>query len=89
MATGCRSSWYRRAVWATDQLRDPQSITSDRGVAAARARRDHRRAGVPHTRTGRSSVPIEDVRRRRPGKVVERSAVDNPDLLDWYASIEH
>ncbi|MDV3128731.1 acetoacetate--CoA ligase [Mycobacterium sp. 21AC1] len=44
--------------------------------------------GVPHTRTGKKlEVPIKKLfQGAEPGKVVERSAVDNPDLLDWYVT---
>jgi acetoacetyl-CoA synthetase len=43
--------------------------------------------GVPHTRTGKKlEVPIKKLfQGGDPAKVVERSAVDNPALLDWYA----
>jgi acetoacetyl-CoA synthetase len=43
--------------------------------------------GVPHTRTGKKlEVPIKKLfQGADPAKVVERSAVDNPALLDWYA----
>lgn len=43
--------------------------------------------GVPHTRTGKKlEVPIKKLfGGADPAKVVERSAVDNPALLDWYA----
>jgi acetoacetyl-CoA synthetase len=46
--------------------------------------------GVPHTRTGKKlEVPIKKLfQGADPAKVVERSAVDNPDLLDWYAAIK-
>jgi len=45
--------------------------------------------GVPHTRTGKKlEVPIKKLfQGADPAKVVERSAVDNPDLLDWYAKL--
>ncbi|MDA4086590.1 acetoacetyl-CoA synthetase [Mycolicibacterium hassiacum DSM 44199] len=44
--------------------------------------------GVPHTRTGKKlEVPIKKLfQGADPAKVVERSAVDNPDLLDWYVA---
>ncbi|MEV6277745.1 acetoacetate--CoA ligase [Nocardia sp. NPDC051832] len=43
--------------------------------------------GIPHTRTGKKlEVPIKKLfQGADPSRVVERSAVDNPDLLDWYA----
>ncbi|MBF6330479.1 acetoacetate--CoA ligase [Nocardia transvalensis] len=46
--------------------------------------------GIPHTRTGKKlEVPIKRLfQGADPARVVERSAVDNPVLLDWYASIE-
>jgi len=42
--------------------------------------------GIPHTRTGKKlEVPIKKLfQGGDPAKVVERSAVDDPDLLDWY-----
>ncbi|MBF6375568.1 acetoacetate--CoA ligase [Nocardia farcinica] len=45
--------------------------------------------GIPHTRTGKKlEVPIKKLLQgAEPGAVVERSAVDNPDLLDWYAAV--
>ncbi|WP_406233476.1 acetoacetate--CoA ligase [Nocardia sp. NBC_01009] len=45
--------------------------------------------GIPHTRTGKKlEVPIKKLfQGADPARVVERSAVDNPDLLDWYGSI--
>ncbi|MFG1789868.1 acetoacetate--CoA ligase [Nocardia sp. NPDC049149] len=45
--------------------------------------------GIPHTRTGKKlEVPIKKLfQGADPARVVERSAVDNPDLLDWYATI--
>jgi acetoacetyl-CoA synthetase len=46
--------------------------------------------GVPHTRTGKKlEVPIKKLfGGADPAKVVERSAVDNPALLDWYAKLK-
>jgi acetoacetyl-CoA synthetase len=43
--------------------------------------------GVPHTRTGKKlEVPIKKLfGGADPAHVVEKSAVDNPVLLDWYA----
>ncbi|MEU7631600.1 acetoacetate--CoA ligase [Nocardia sp. NPDC049220] len=45
--------------------------------------------GIPHTRTGKKlEVPIKKLfQGADPARVVERSAVDNPDLLDWYGTI--
>jgi acetoacetyl-CoA synthetase len=45
--------------------------------------------GVPHTRTGKKlEVPIKRLfQGADPARVVERSAVDDPALLDWYAQI--
>lgn len=44
--------------------------------------------GIPHTRTGKKlEVPIKKLfQGADPAHVVERSAVDNPGLLDWYAT---
>ncbi|MDH6196305.1 acetoacetyl-CoA synthetase [Mycobacterium frederiksbergense] len=46
--------------------------------------------GIPHTRTGKKlEVPIKKLfQGADAAKVVERSAVDNPDLLDWYAAVK-
>lgn len=46
--------------------------------------------GVPHTRTGKKlEVPIKKLfGGADPAKVVERTAVDDPDLLDWYANLK-
>ncbi|GAB2720989.1 acetoacetate--CoA ligase [Nocardia thraciensis] len=43
--------------------------------------------GIPHTRTGKKlEVPIKRLfQGADPSRVVERTAVDNPALLDWYA----
>ncbi|WP_280257916.1 acetoacetate--CoA ligase [Nocardia abscessus] len=45
--------------------------------------------GIPHTRTGKKlEVPIKKLfQGADPSRVVERSAVDNPDLLDWYGTV--
>ncbi|WP_433659542.1 acetoacetate--CoA ligase [Nocardia sp. CA-128927] len=45
--------------------------------------------GIPHTRTGKKlEVPIKKLfQGAEADRVVERSAVDNPDLLDWYAAV--
>jgi acetoacetyl-CoA synthetase len=44
--------------------------------------------GVPHTRTGKKlEVPIKKLLQGAdPARVVEKSAVDDPALLDWYAN---
>ncbi|MHA3019136.1 acetoacetate--CoA ligase [Mycobacterium sp. BMJ-28] len=44
--------------------------------------------GIPHTRTGKKlEVPIKKLLQGGdPQRVVERSAVDNPALLDWYVT---
>ena len=46
--------------------------------------------GVPHTRTGKKlEVPIKKLfAGAEAAKVVERTAVDDPDLLDWYANLK-
>ncbi|WP_040798699.1 acetoacetate--CoA ligase [Nocardia higoensis] len=45
--------------------------------------------GIPHTRTGKKlEVPIKKLLQGADAtRVVERSAVDAPDLLDWYAAV--
>jgi acetoacetyl-CoA synthetase len=45
--------------------------------------------GVPHTRTGKKiEVPIKKLLQGGdPARVVEKSAVDDPALLDWYARL--
>jgi len=45
--------------------------------------------GVPHTRTGKKlEVPIKKLLQGAdPGRIVERSAVDDPALLEWYAKL--
>jgi acetoacetyl-CoA synthetase len=46
--------------------------------------------GVPHTRTGKKlEVPIKKLLQGAdPDRIVERSAVDDPALLDWYAKLK-
>jgi acetoacetyl-CoA synthetase len=46
--------------------------------------------GVPHTRTGKKlEVPIKKLLQGAdPARVVEKSAVDDPALLDWYANLK-
>ncbi len=48
-----------------------------------------RAPAVPHTRTGKKlEVPIKRLfQGADPARVVERSAVDDPALLDWYSGI--
>lgn len=45
-------------------------------------------AGVPHTRSGKKlEVPIKRLLQgANPAKVVDRNAVDAPELIDWYAT---
>ena len=75
----------------TDELRDrikrtirdevsPRHVPDDIIVAP----------GVPHTRTGKKlEVPIKKLLQGAdPAKVVEKSAVDDPALLDWYADLK-
>ncbi|ULP41600.1 acetoacetate--CoA ligase [Mycobacterium lentiflavum] len=44
---------------------------------------------VPHTRTGKKlEVPIKKILQGAdPERVVERGAIDNPDVLAWYATV--
>ena len=44
--------------------------------------------GIPHTRTGKKlEVPIKRLfQGADPARIVDRSAVDAPDLIDWYAT---
>ena len=46
--------------------------------------------GIPHTRTGKKlEVPIKKLLQGGdPARVVEKSAVDDPALLDWYAKLK-
>lgn len=46
--------------------------------------------GIPHTRTGKKlEVPIKKLFQGADvDRIVERSAVDNPDLLGWYAAVQ-
>jgi acetoacetyl-CoA synthetase len=75
----------------TDELRDkikrairdevsPRHVPDDIIVAP----------GVPHTRTGKKlEVPIKKLLQGADAaKVVEKSAVDDPALLDWYANLK-
>ncbi len=45
---------------------------------------------VPHTRTGKKlEVPLKRILQGAdPSRVVDRSAIDAPDLIDWYAAVE-
>ncbi|MBL1075520.1 acetoacetate--CoA ligase [Nocardia sp. 2] len=45
--------------------------------------------GIPHTRTGKKlEVPIKKLfQGADPARVVARTAVDNPELLDWYGAL--
>ena len=45
--------------------------------------------GIPHTRTGKKlEVPIKKLfQGAQAARVVERTAVDDPDLLDWYGAV--
>jgi acetoacetyl-CoA synthetase len=45
--------------------------------------------GIPHTRTGKKlEVPIKKLfQGAAPDRVVDRNAVDRPELLDWYRTI--
>ncbi|MFD4294190.1 acetoacetate--CoA ligase [Rhodococcus sp. NPDC058505] len=44
--------------------------------------------GIPHTRTGKKlEVPLKRILQGGdPSRIVDRSAVDAPDLIDWYAA---
>jgi acetoacetyl-CoA synthetase len=78
-------------VELTDELRDrikrtirdevsPRHVPDDIIVAP----------GVPHTRTGKKlEVPIKKLfQGADAARVVEKSAVDDPALLDWYANLK-
>jgi acetoacetyl-CoA synthetase len=47
--------------------------------------------GIPHTKTGKKlEVPIKRLLQGgNPSQVVDRSAVDNPELIDWFVSVPH
>jgi acetoacetyl-CoA synthetase len=75
----------------TDELRDRIKATVRSEVSPRHVPDEIIEApGVPHTRTGKKlEVPIKKLfQGADPAKVVERSAVDNPDLLDWYAKLK-
>lgn len=71
----------------TDELRDRIKNTIRQEVSPRHVPDDIIAApGVPHTRTGKKlEVPIKKLfQGADAAKVVERSAVDDPDLLNWY-----
>ena len=73
----------------TDELRDKIKATIRTEVSPRHVPDEIIVApGIPHTRTGKKlEVPIKKLfQGADPAKVVERSAVDNPDLLDWYVT---
>ncbi|MGU3501417.1 acetoacetate--CoA ligase [Mycobacterium sp. C31M] len=73
----------------TDELRDKIKATIRTEVSPRHVPDEVIDApGIPHTRTGKKlEVPIKKLfQGADAAKVVERSAVDNPDLLDWYVS---
>jgi acetoacetyl-CoA synthetase len=75
----------------TDQLRDRIKKTIRDEVSPRHVPDDIIEApGVPHTRTGKKlEVPIKKLfAGADASKVVERTAVDDPDLLDWYAKLK-
>ncbi|MEV0342810.1 acetoacetate--CoA ligase [Nocardia sp. NPDC050713] len=74
----------------TDELRDRISSTIRTEVSPRHVPDEILVApGIPHTRTGKKlEVPIKKLfQGAEAARVVERSAVDDPDLLDWYAKI--
>ena len=90
-ATGCRCSWCSpTGVDLTDELRDRIKTAirprSPRGMCPTTS---SPRPGVPHTRTGKKlEVPIKKLLQGAdPARIVERSAVDEPSLIDWFAAI--
>jgi acetoacetyl-CoA synthetase len=73
----------------TDELRDRINRTIREDVSPRHVPDEIIVApGVPHTRTGKKlEVPIKKLfSGADPAKVVERTAVDDPALLDWYAN---
>jgi acetoacetyl-CoA synthetase len=73
----------------TDELRDRIKNTIREEVSPRHVPDEIIAApGVPHTRTGKKlEVPIKKLFQGADAtKVVERSAVDDPDLLDWYVT---
>ena len=92
-ATGCRCSWCSpTARSSTDELANgSRRAIRDRGVPAARARRDHRRPGDsahPNRQEARGADQEAVPGRRPPRASSRRSAVDDPALLDWYANLK-
>jgi acetoacetyl-CoA synthetase len=74
----------------TDELRDRIRRTIREEVSPRHVPDDILVApGVPHTRTGKKlEVPIKKLLQGADAaRVVERSAVDDPALLDWYAKL--
>jgi len=47
--------------------------------------------GIPHTKTGKKlEVPIKRLLQGGdPSQIVDHSAVDNPELIDWFGSVRH
>ena len=73
----------------TDDLRDRINATIRSEVSPRHVPDDIRVApGIPHTRTGKKlEVPIKKLLQGGdPAKVLSRSAVDDPGLLDWYVT---
>lgn len=73
----------------TDELRDRINDTIRTDVSPRHVPDEITLApGIPHTRTGKKlEVPIKKLfQGGDPAKVVERSAVDDPALLDWYVT---
>lgn len=73
----------------SDELRDRINDTIRREVSPRHVPDEIIVApAIPHTRTGKKlEVPIKKLfQGGDPAKVVERSAVDDPALLDWYAT---
>ena len=75
----------------TDELRDKIKRTIRDEVSPRHVPDDIIVApGVPHTRTGKKlEVPIKKLfQGADAARVVEKSAVDDPALLDWYANLK-
>ncbi|MGE2731141.1 acetoacetate--CoA ligase [Mycolicibacterium vaccae] len=73
----------------TDEVRDKINDTIRREVSPRHVPDEIIVApGIPHTRTGKKlEVPVKKLfQGRDAAKVVERSAVDDPALLDWYVT---
>jgi acetoacetyl-CoA synthetase len=76
----------------TDELRDRINHTIREQVSPRHVPDEILVApGVPHTRTGKKlEVPIKKLfQGADAARVVEKSAVDDPALLDWYANLKH